>query len=90
MNTPVIKTTFKMDNMEYLCCTAGLEQNGELVIFLHGFPESSIILEKQCPDWPRWAIAVWLRIREVIRMVPFITISDIFFDSLRVIPEIYF
>lgn len=46
MNTAIIKTTFIMDNMEYLCRTAGLEQNGELVIFLHGFPESSIIWEK--------------------------------------------
>ncbi len=27
MNTAVIKTMFKMDNMEYLCRTAGLEQN---------------------------------------------------------------
>ncbi|MBD7969527.1 alpha/beta fold hydrolase [Paenibacillus gallinarum] len=46
MNTTVNKTTLKMNGMEYLCRTAGLEQNGELIIFLHGFPESSIIWEK--------------------------------------------
>ena len=46
MNTTVTKTTLKMNGMEYLCRTAGLEQDGELVIFLHGFPESSIIWEK--------------------------------------------
>ena len=27
MNTAVIKTMFKMDNMEYLCRTAGFKQN---------------------------------------------------------------
>lgn len=32
--------------MEFLCRTAGLGPNGELIIFLHGFPESSIIWEK--------------------------------------------
>ncbi|WP_160031578.1 alpha/beta fold hydrolase [Paenibacillus sp. An7] len=46
MNTTVTKTTLKMNGMEYLCRTAGLEQDGELVIFLHGFPESSIIWEE--------------------------------------------
>ncbi|GIP43474.1 haloalkane dehalogenase [Paenibacillus sp. J45TS6] len=46
MNTTVTKTTLKMNGMEYLCRTAGLEQNGELIIFLHGFPESSIIWEE--------------------------------------------
>lgn len=46
MNTTISKTTFKLNGMEYFCRTAGLEQNGELVIFLHGFPESSIIWEK--------------------------------------------
>lgn len=46
MTTTVTKTTLKMNGMEYLCRTAGLEHNGELVIFLHGFPESSVIWEK--------------------------------------------
>ncbi|WIV17413.1 alpha/beta hydrolase [Paenibacillus polygoni] len=46
MNTTVTTTTLKMNGMEYRCRTAGLEQDGELVIFLHGFPESSIIWEE--------------------------------------------
>lgn len=46
MNTSVNKTMLKMNGMDYLCRTAGLEQKGELVIFLHGFPESSISWEK--------------------------------------------
>ncbi|WP_454191259.1 alpha/beta fold hydrolase [Paenibacillus sp. Marseille-Q7038] len=46
MKTTVTKTTLTLNGMDYLCRTAGLEQNGELVIFLHGFPESSIIWEK--------------------------------------------
>lgn len=46
MNTTVTTTTLKMKGMEYRCRTAGLEQDGELVIFLHGFPESSIIWEE--------------------------------------------
>ena len=46
MNTKVTKTTFELNGMEFLCRTAGLEQKGELIIFLHGFPESSIIWEK--------------------------------------------
>ncbi|MEF3353160.1 alpha/beta hydrolase [Paenibacillus sp. GYB006] len=46
MNNTVTTTTLKMNGMEYRCRTAGLEQEGELVIFLHGFPESSIIWEE--------------------------------------------
>lgn len=37
---------FVMNGMEYLCRTAGIDQDGELIIFLHGFPESSIIWEQ--------------------------------------------
>jgi pimeloyl-ACP methyl ester carboxylesterase len=40
------KRTIEMNGMKYLCRTAGLNRKGELVIFLHGFPESSIIWEK--------------------------------------------
>ncbi|KAF5077722.1 Epoxide hydrolase A [anaerobic digester metagenome] len=46
MNTEVTKSTFKLDGMEFLCRCAGSSQDGELIIFLHGFPESSIIWEK--------------------------------------------
>lgn len=46
MNTLINKIIFKMNDMEYLCRTAGLDQKGELIIFLHGFPESSIIWKK--------------------------------------------
>lgn len=46
MSAEVKKITVTMDGLEYLCRTAGLDQTGELVIFLHGFPESSIIWEK--------------------------------------------
>ncbi len=37
------KELIKANGFEYLCRTAGLDNDGELVIFLHGFPESSII-----------------------------------------------
>ena len=46
MNTIISKTFIKINDMEYFCRTAGMEQEGDLVIFLHGFPESSIIWEK--------------------------------------------
>lgn len=46
MNQTVQKTIMEMNGMHYLCRTAGLDGTGELVIFLHGFPESSIIWEK--------------------------------------------
>lgn len=46
MNVDVTKSLFNLDGMEFLCRTAGLDQDGELVVFLHGFPESSIIWEK--------------------------------------------
>lgn len=45
MSSTLKKETIKANGMEYLCRTAGLDNNGELVIFLHGFPESSIIWE---------------------------------------------
>lgn len=46
MYTQVVKETFELNGMEFLCRCAGLDQDGELVVFLHGFPESSIIWEK--------------------------------------------
>lgn len=46
MDIQIVKKIIKMNGMDYLCRTAGMEQNGELVVFLHGFPESSIIWEK--------------------------------------------
>lgn len=46
MSNTVKKTTIKVNGMEFLCRTAGLDNEGELVIFLHGFPESSIIWKK--------------------------------------------
>jgi len=42
----VEKKYIDLNGMRYLCRAAGLEQQGELIIFLHGFPESSIIWEK--------------------------------------------
>lgn len=46
LNTPIEKLTIEMNGMQYLCRAAGLEHDGETVIFLHGFPESSIIWEQ--------------------------------------------
>ena len=46
MNKGISKTTININGMNYLCRTAGMNQDGELVILLHGFPESSIIWEK--------------------------------------------
>lgn len=46
MNPEIKKTTLTLKNMEYFCRTAGLDHDGELILFLHGFPESSIIWEK--------------------------------------------
>ena len=46
MKNQVTKTSVKLSGMEFTCRTAGMDQDGELVIFLHGFPESSIIWEK--------------------------------------------
>ena len=45
MNTDISKKIINMNGMQYLCRTAGIEQDGELIIFLHGFPESSIMWE---------------------------------------------
>jgi len=45
MGSTLKKEIIKANGMEYLCRTAGLDNDGELVIFLHGFPESSIIWE---------------------------------------------
>jgi pimeloyl-ACP methyl ester carboxylesterase len=38
-------TTIAANGFDFLCRNSGLENDGELVIFLHGFPESSIIWE---------------------------------------------
>lgn len=45
MDTVISKKIINMNGMQYFCRTAGIEQDGELVIFLHGFPESSIMWE---------------------------------------------
>ena len=45
MSSTLKKEIIKANGFEYLCRTAGLDNDGELVIFLHGFPESSIIWE---------------------------------------------
>lgn len=42
----IMKTTIKIDDMIYTVREAGIENKGDLVIFLHGFPESSIIWEE--------------------------------------------
>lgn len=42
----IMKTTIKIDDMIYTVREAGMENKGDLVIFLHGFPESSIIWEE--------------------------------------------
>lgn len=46
MSAALKKEIIKASGMEFLCRTAGLDNDGELVIFLHGFPESSIIWER--------------------------------------------
>lgn len=46
MGYEVKKEFIKANGFEYLVRTAGLENDGELVILLHGFPESSFIWEK--------------------------------------------
>ena len=43
----------KIDGMTFSIREAGMENDGELIVFLHGFPESSIIWEKtmkKCAD----------------------------------------
>ena len=46
MMSKVVKTTVEMNGMTYTVREAGMENEGELVIFLHGFPECSLIWEK--------------------------------------------
>lgn len=46
MNRQVKIEVFSANDLSFTCRTCGLEQQGELIIFLHGFPESSIIWEK--------------------------------------------
>lgn len=49
----VIKTEMKIDGMTFSVRKAGMENDGELIVFLHGFPESSIMWEKtmkKCAD----------------------------------------
>lgn len=45
MNNEVKKTTISANEMDFTCRTCGLDNKGELVILLHGFPQSSIIWE---------------------------------------------
>jgi len=46
MSFELKKHTLNANGMEYNVRSAGLDQDGELVIFLHGFPESSIVWEE--------------------------------------------
>ena len=46
MSSTLKKEIIKANGMEFTCRTAGLDNNGELVMCLHGFPESSIVWEK--------------------------------------------
>jgi len=46
MSNEIKIETLKANGMEYRVRTAGMDQDGELVIFLHGFPESSKCWEK--------------------------------------------
>lgn len=42
----IIKKEIKIDDLVFTVRIAGMENKGDLIIFLHGFPESSIIWEK--------------------------------------------
>lgn len=42
----VVKKTIQMNGMTYTIREAGMDNTGDLVILLHGFPECSIIWEK--------------------------------------------
>ena len=46
MSSTLKKEIIKANGMEFTCRTAGLDNDGELVMCLHGFPESSIVWEK--------------------------------------------
>lgn len=46
MSSEVTTTTIQVNGMEFFCRTAGLDNDGELVLFLHGFPETSLIWVK--------------------------------------------
>lgn len=49
----VVKKEMTIDGMTFSVREAGMENQGELIVFLHGFPESSIIWEetmKKCAD----------------------------------------
>ncbi|KNZ41714.1 alpha/beta fold hydrolase [Acetobacterium bakii] len=45
MNNEVKMTTISANEMDFTCRTCGLDSKGELVILLHGFPQSSVIWE---------------------------------------------